>query len=112
MKAIFLLIVFVLIPLMIIPESFSACILDEETGKYMEPCQGLPTLPIPSLKQQILDNTPLHEIKCPNSDHVLTQRTLFPNSTLNIHSQDKSQTNYDSSPVPVQHQSSNCKSSP
>ncbi len=37
---------------------------------------------------------------------------LFPNSTLNIHSQDKSQTNYDSSPVPVQHQSSNCKSSP
>ena len=38
--------------------------------------------------------------------------TLFPNSTLNIHSQDKSQTNYDSSPVPVQHQSSNCKSSP
>ncbi len=79
MKAIFLLIVFVLIPLMIIPESFSACILDEETGKYMEPCQGLPTLPIPSLKQQILDNTPLHEIKCPNSDHVLTQR---PNSNL------------------------------
>ena len=62
-----------------IPNAFSACILDEETGKYIEPCQGLPTPPIASLKQQILDNTPLHEINCPNSDHVLTQR---PNSNL------------------------------
>ena len=46
------------------------------------------------------------------SKQIASAKTLFPNSTLNIHSQDKSQTNYDSSPVPVQHQSSNCKSSP
>ncbi len=62
-----------------IPYSFSACIYDEQTGKYLEPCQGLPLLDPPSLKQQISNNIDMHEIKCPNPDHVLTQR---PNSNL------------------------------
>lgn len=67
-----------LITFIIIPESFSACIFDEDTGKYLEPCRGLP-IPTQSLKQQIADNISMFEINCPNPEHVLTQR---PNSKL------------------------------
>ena len=63
------------------------------------------------LDREFFSTAVIHEIK-QNHDTFIMPATLFPNSTLNIHSQDKSQTNYDSSPVPVQHQSSNCKSSP
>ena len=56
------------------PDSFSACIFDEETGKYLEPCQGLPVPQTPSLKEQVQNDVDLFDIRCPNPDHVLTQR--------------------------------------
>ncbi|MCV0367670.1 MAG: hypothetical protein K5798_10475 [Nitrosopumilus sp.] len=67
------------IPFGTFPKSFSACIFDEDAGRYLEPCRGLPMPPPPSLKQQIADNVSMFEIKCPNPEHVLTQR---PNSSL------------------------------
>lgn len=30
--------------LVYIDQSYAACIFDEETGEYLEPCQGLPIL--------------------------------------------------------------------
>lgn len=59
--------------------AYGVCLIDQESGKPMEPCKGLPYPPINSLKQQIEQKIPMTEIKCPNPEHVLTQR---PNSNL------------------------------
>lgn len=64
----------------VFPDSYGYCLYDEDGNVRTDvPCRGLPINPPHTLKHQILEKIPLHEIKCPNPDHVLTQR---PNSNL------------------------------
>ncbi|MGY5146573.1 MAG: hypothetical protein ACW9W4_01030 [Candidatus Nitrosopumilus sp. bin_7KS] len=59
--------------------AYGVCLIDQESGKPIEPCKGLPYPSTASLKQQIEQKTSITEITCPNPEHVLTQR---PNSNL------------------------------